>query len=169
MGCDIHLFIEYRSKHNGRWRNFGDEFRLNRNYLAFSLMAGIRNNTGKKLAVVEPRGLPEDIDWRTQDANSHFVCSSGDENTVELKIAESWIANGMSKWTNENKNRVTDPDNHTHSWLTPKEYATVIMKMKLSTDPNGWHLEADYETVKVVLKHLEKSAGMSRVVFWFDN
>lgn len=106
MGCDIHLYVEYKRTVNGKeqWLN-GDYFKSNpyhkdegereyekvkldhgRNYQLFSTLAGVRDYTEKVTPVSEPKGIPEDA--------SEFV---REEN-------ERWQGDG-----------------HTHSWLTLAE------------------------------------------------
>lgn len=107
MGCDIHMYVEYRKsiKGNDVWVN-GDYFKFNpyfkvfddesqysklelhgdRNYTLFATLAGVRDYTGKVIPVHEPKGMPEDS------------CE--------------YIKQDSDRW---------DGDGHTHSWLTLKE------------------------------------------------
>ena len=66
MGCDIHLYIEYKNKmvefdgYKYSWHDFGKCINPGRNYVLFALMAGVRNY-GNELPVIVPRrGMPED-------------------------------------------------------------------------------------------------------------
>jgi len=49
MGCDIHLYIEYKSKktefdgYDSGWQSFGKSINPGRNYAMFGLMANVRN------------------------------------------------------------------------------------------------------------------------------
>lgn len=113
MGCDIHMYVEY--KRQEKWVN-GDYFKENqyydsndesepkyaiielygsRNYSLFSTLAGVRDYSEKVEPVSEPKGFPED--------SCEFV----------RKEYEDW-----------------DCDGHTHSWLTLKE-----LKEFQSTNP----------------------------------
>lgn len=109
MGCDIHMFVEYKEtfKNESKWVN-GDYFKRNprfekdsawnnnefelielhgdRNYSLFSTLAGVRDYSDKIIPVSEPKYLPEDI---SDFVNEH---------------AKQW-----------------EGDAHTHSWLTLKE------------------------------------------------
>ncbi len=113
MGCDIHMYVEYKKKlpvkgseeRMERWVS-GDYFKINpfdgvwddetkmecmelyghRNYSLFSTLAGVRDYTEKIVPVSEPKGLPDDC--------CGFV----------KKESEDW-----------------DGDGHNHSWLTLKE------------------------------------------------
>jgi hypothetical protein len=58
MGCDIHLFVEKFI--DNKWRMFGSSgaFSIDRNYMLFGLLAGVRNRDIKPISL--PRGLPSD-------------------------------------------------------------------------------------------------------------
>jgi hypothetical protein len=113
MGCDIHMYVEYRKdlpKRDSRERELkwvcGDYFKVNehrdvwddeqqmerlelhgnRNYGLFSTLAGVRDYSGLVKPVSDPKGIPEDCCEYIKKAN------------------EGW-----------------DSDGHTHSWLTLKE------------------------------------------------
>lgn len=58
MGCDIHGFIEV--KINGQWIAF-DKLDINRNYLLFAKIAGVRDRSGQVIPIAQPRGLPSDL------------------------------------------------------------------------------------------------------------
>lgn len=113
MGCDIHMYVEYKKdvpvknsdKREVKWIS-GDYFKPNpfqdiwddeskmermelygdRNYGLFSTLAGVRDYTGLINPVSEPKGMPDDCCAYIKQAN------------------EDW-----------------DSDGHTHSWLTLKE------------------------------------------------
>lgn len=109
MGCDIHMYVEYRKENQDsieqQWSS-GDYFIINedfgkydgedrfrrielyggRNYCLFSTLAGVRDYSGKMIPVSEPKDLPDDV--------SDYV----------QKESDSWGCDG-----------------HSHSWLTLKE------------------------------------------------
>lgn len=84
MGCDIHMYVEYKRKNREKqdiWIH-GDYFKPNpyydgkdkdeskfermelygsRNYSLFSTLAGVRDYTHSMIPVSEPKGLPKDI------------------------------------------------------------------------------------------------------------
>lgn len=108
MGCDIHMYVEYKKTVNNKeqwicgdyfkktpYHNGEDESEKafekielhgNRNYQLFTTLAGVRDYTQQVVPVSNPKGVPEDA--------CEFV----------KKENESW-----------------DSDGHTHSWLTLKE------------------------------------------------
>lgn len=108
MGCDIHMYVEYKAKQKevDTWFS-GDYFKPNRyydgknddeskferielhgsrNYSLFSTLAGVRDYTESMIPVSEEKGMPDDCCQYVKDQY------------------EIW-----------------DGDGHTHSWLTLKE------------------------------------------------
>lgn len=69
MGCDIHPAIEVAESLKDpewyRWKFVAMPDR-SRNYEFFSLLAGVR---GEHEAWIEPRGLPERVDWATRSSD----------------------------------------------------------------------------------------------------
>jgi len=65
MGCDIHSQAEKRV--NGKWTRIdGFEPFDWRSYGMYAFLAGVRNYSAVK-PIAEPRGLPEDADYREDD------------------------------------------------------------------------------------------------------
>lgn len=120
MGCDIHMFVEYKHKVDDveKWVS-GDYFKMNplfglyedgeqfevlelhghRNYQLFATLAGVMDHSGDNVPISEPKGLPID------------VCSF-------VKAASDYM----------------DGDGHSHSWLTLKE-----LKNFQNTNPTYKH------------------------------
>ena len=207
MGCDIHLYIEYKSKkpqYDGRestWHSFGKSINPGRNYAMFGLMANVRNcySDGKLPVLVEPRGMPEDAGYTATDDNRIYISETKSEDYVSMETAKRWVNSGSSKFINNkdgNPTWVTQPDWHSHSWLTTSEFESVLNKyLELET---GWHKvrveehnkmvereniqpdswayappsindEPEYQVVLASLKRFEELGYDARVVFWFDN
>ena len=207
MGCDIHLYIEYKSKkpqYDGRestWHSFGKSINPGRNYAMFGLMANVRNcySDGKLPVLVEPRGMPEDAGYTATDDNRIYISETESEDYVCMETAKRWVNSGSSKFINNkdgNPTWVTQPDWHSHSWLTTSEFESVLNKyLELET---GWHKvrveehnkmvereniqpdswayappsindEPEYQVVLASLKRFEELGYDARVVFWFDN
>lgn len=134
MGCDIHLRVERRRKVNpypndrNEWHNVGfkGEFGC-RIYGMFARMANVRAYGDHYKVMFEPRGLPKDMtDWRTVESFYFYV--TDDKAAVDWGFnyclredAERWVEKGYSEWVDEDHRRVTDPDLHSHSWLTTQE------------------------------------------------
>jgi hypothetical protein len=94
-----------------------------RHYGLFSQMAGVRSYGTDMAPVVEPRGLPEDVGHYASNDNFLFILDEydDDEGCCSKQIAERWVSGGSSKYSKDGK-RVTNPDWHSHSWLTADEF-----------------------------------------------
>ena len=99
MGCDIHLYIEYREKERAnhpnpscrQWRSLGGQFMLWRAYELFAAIAGVRAARDFQIKH-QPRGLPDDLGYHS----------------------DSDAAAG------------THGSHHSHSWLTFDEFRDAI-------------------------------------------
>lgn len=158
MGCDIHCYIEYKSPNTDDWSDFGGRINPGRNYDLFAKLAGIRNYDEVE-PVVKPRGYPEDAAASARLDQWLYVTNSPGEGYVSVERAECWVENGASKYQDSDKAFVSNPDWHTHSWLTTGEYATAI-------EGSG---EPEYEAILAAMRSFEAGGFQSRVVFWFDN
>ncbi len=157
MGCDIHLYIEYKHTEDNLWSNFGKRINPGRNYGVFADLAGVRNSYGVTPATV-PRGYPEDAAFATADDYWLNVTEVEGEGCCSPKQAEVYVSYG-SRYSDETKNFVSNPDWHSHSWLTPDEYAKAI----------DGHAEPEYRAILAALRSFEADGYQARVVFWFDN
>lgn len=104
MGTDIHYKFQKKSKEKdcewvdvdlptGEWSDYDTPFHINRSYLLFSVLAGVRNGVGFAgcyrhepiVPISEPRGLPEDI--KTQSWFDEY----GDEMWFFGEHSQSWL------------------------------------------------------------------------------
>lgn len=172
MGCDIHVYVEHSS--NGKyWRNLTDNAG-SRDYLMFSIMAGVRGDEHK---LFDPKGLPEgELGWATERA--HWL-SIAPEKYPEWKDldgwtsrdnAERWVASGSSKpqYHDGILSRVSHPDWHSHSWLTADELAQCLQKYR-EVSPPEWGLPTEWVAIHAAMQAIESNGERARVVFWFDN
>lgn len=163
MGCDIHLFIEYRESMCKRWQALARQFCLHQNHAMFAAMAGVCGGPDFKPSF-KPRGLPEEVSHRAECANRLLVVdgikAEGD-GEVSRSVAKKWVNEGCSRWVNDDQFYITHPDWHSHSWLSPDEYQRALEASE-SQSP-------DYRAVLAALRSLEQSGCEARVVFWFDN
>jgi hypothetical protein len=209
MGCDIHLYIEYKNKkvafdgYKDNWHSFGQRINPGRNYAMFALMANVRNHysDGKLPVLVEPRGIPDDAEYYSSGDDRIYISEEkyDGEHSVTMERAKSWVESGSSKFINNQKGEptwVTDPDNHSHSWLTTSEFETIInnyleleagwhkervdthnkMVAKENIQPISWMYappvtndEPQYQVVLASMKGFEEVGYDARIVFWFDN
>ncbi len=138
MGCDIHCYIEYRnpkrvteSEKNKSWNSFGNRINPGRNYLMFSLMAGIRSDYSD----IKPKGLPDDIGYNASGDNFIFIVADSEpqqysEGYVKASVAERYVKGGsVYKMNFEGKPTwVSNPDWHSHSWLSLEEFKQVLKR-----------------------------------------
>lgn len=90
MGCDIHLYIEYKPKKSTSdyWYSFGQRFNPGRNYHLFGLISkGVRYESENSL---EPKGLPENLGFYSNLDYKNIVTEDGEgENYCRLENAKN--------------------------------------------------------------------------------
>jgi hypothetical protein len=134
MGCDIHCYIEYkRANHEGwnNWSSFGGRINPGRDYTMFRLLAGVRSYDNIE---VKPKGLPENCGYSVNNDNYLYITESVGENYATAERAKYYVekcgckyrmgAEGTPTW-------VSQPDWHSHSWMTTKELTEVFDKYKI--------------------------------------
>ena len=171
MGCDIHCYIETQRYPNARepWWPF-NYYGLNpgRDYKMFTLLADVRSY-GELEAVYPQRGLPVDLSWNVRSENRLFVCDDPDsEGCTDRATASKWVRSGYSKWDDDERNWVTNPDWHSHSWLTTQELENVI-NTYIAIKDDYRHVDPGYKAVLAAMKAFEDANEPARLVFWFDN
>lgn len=171
MGCDIHMYVEYRQRmaeHHGseKWYTWGDRFNPGRNYLLFGALAGVRDDTITPIAA--DRGIPEDASWGVDYANKIYIRQNDDDTDgVDLATAQQWAAHGSRITEQDGKPAwVTNPDWHSHSWCTADELSQVLEVVRQHY-PND--LEVEYVALIAAMRALEHNGCEVRCVFWFDN
>ena len=151
MGCDIHVFVEYRR--NGEWVQLG-AFRPGRDYHMFGLLAGVRDESVSP--VVEPRGFPDDCSFETWLANQSI-------RTEDDKLEAGALARlRMGRILGHDMSHLASPcqDWHSHSWLASDELAMALQDYAEDSGPeNAW------KALHVLLTALPEG----RIVFFFDN
>jgi hypothetical protein len=189
LGSDIHLFIEYRDKsaEQRRWWSFGGRISVGRDYRIFERLAGVRGELAN--AIVPPRGFPADAAEEAKDENFLWIDYSGKEEnpwspTCTPEDAAQWVNSGKSKYfgtTNkvamavdlkgekepelvnvQRPERVSQPDCHTHSWLSLEEFESAL-------HATGQPVPKTYAACVAAMRSLEKDGCEVRAVFWFDN
>lgn len=169
MGCDIHCYVEHTSHRRHldgklRWQSFGGKINPGRHYGIFAKLAGVRNCYESGIVPIsEPRGAPDDLGRYANDDNTLYICDYGGENHCTAKQAQQWVASGYSNYTDDSRRRVTHPDWHSHSWVTPDEFGEALADPKLS------NIDVEYFALLAAMRELEKRGHETRLVFWFDN
>ena len=172
MGCDIHLYVEYRNpKWNGEsWHNFGSETNPGRDYNVFSHLAGVRTG-GETIEHPPPRGMPKDAAFAARWDNQLYVDDDHavDDEYCSSANAESWVKGGCSEWLDAEHTKVSHPDNHTHSWLTLDEFTEALGCAEAWAKTRGYGVDAEYGALLAAMAYLAKRGHEVRIVFWFDN
>lgn len=171
MGADIHCYIEYAQKSfkgDTVWFNFGSSINPGRDYMMFGVLAGVRTENPN----IAPRGLPQDIAWRTAD-DAYLTISDAypeEQGYCSSEQAAAYNRNGHAYVTNDKGEniRVEHPDWHSHSWLTTDEFMSAIKTYKDRASP-GRDLDPEYYAIHAAMQELEKRSAGVRLVFWFDN
>jgi len=199
MGCDIHLYIEY--KNGDQWSNFGRRINPGRNYSLFGSLAGVRCESDH----ITPRGVPDDIGYSAFDDWSIYVSDTQTEDTrsedgeyyYSRSHAEDYVRRGYCQWIERNgkKSWVTNCDWHTPSWLNTDEFELAIAVYLKSAgfqigtlrltcaesmdsitasnigDAAKWALNgiAEYWAILAAMRCFEMQGKQARIVFWFDN
>lgn len=168
MGCDIHLFIEYKN-HVGNWVCFGDEMNPGRMYEMFAKMAGVRDYEG--IMKFKPRGLPENYSSEVESGAHYFisehVTDEYEDRRVSPSKAEEMVSKGWAKRHPTKDFYVTVSDWHNHSWLTADELESCMTDLNIPAEHEKWFVE--YRAVVAAMRVFEKAGYETRVVFWFDN
>lgn len=158
MGCDIHCYIEYKKPEWDSWSNFGGRINPGRNYHLFAKLAGVRNYD-EITDFIQPRGIPEDAAYASATDNQLYVSDIEQDGNCTRDRAEMWVASGCSKYTDDRKMFVTNPDWHSHSWLDVNEFGGAI-------EGTG---RVEYSVILEAMRAFEDMGYTSRLVFWFDN
>lgn len=171
MGCDIHVFVEYKRQDGDRWSPFGGEVNPGRDYGLFGYLAGVRYTTVTPVAA--DRGMPADAAYRSQDNDRLYVLDDGakktDDREIHRETAETWVRSGLSCWLDDSNRWVSDPDNHSHSWCTAKELVAALDALIADPARKGEPAEPPWHVLVDLLEAFEARGMQSRIVFWFDN
>lgn len=167
MGCDAHMYVEYKNKKrtDNYWSGFGGRINPGRNYKLFGLISkGVRCEFEESF---EAKGMPTDAGFEANGDNRLYITSDGNgEGETTLEKAKSWESNGCEIiYLNEKPTWVTHPDWHSHTWLTVDEFEQAISNYKATETYNI----PEYEALLAAMKKLAEYDNDVRVIVWFDN
>ena len=178
MGCDIHMYVESRKRSDTNlWRSFGSRFNPGRDYELFGYLAGVRGGT----ALIEPRGLPDDLAYYSQDDARLYISDddTSEEGVCTLEQAQSWAKYGSKIHLGHDGKPtwVDHPDWHSHSWLNAEEFQAALDATSIVNYYNDdktiayahGNCDDGYYAMLAAMLSLQLSGNESRVVFWFDN
>lgn len=118
MGCDIHVYAEYRypnwqGQESYCWM-LGDKIQVERDYYLFALIANVRTYADN-VAIYPERGIPQDISLGTL---VEFTSPATQQEFDEAEIKNRWQLGDYL--------RVRSWDWHSATWLTSAEMREVL-------------------------------------------
>lgn len=169
MGCDIHMYVEYKRKEREDFYDFGGRFNPGRNYLMFGVLSkGVRCDLKNGFEV---KGMPPYASLAFASRNDYTYYVTDEENNEERWVtrerADGWVDKGYSIYVDEKKHFISNPDWHSHSWLTTNEYEAAIDIYRENDVPT--YPIVEYKAILAAMKSLEEDGFEARIVFWFDN
>lgn len=166
MGCDIHMMLEHKPRtQSAYWESLAwNAINPGRSYQKFGKLAGVRDSDQPH---IPPRGLPSDCSMATTYEHWLFIHAEpgNGERYVKPEDAERWVLQGLSTYRDGKKEWVSDPDQHSHSYLSLDEYRTALAGEDDANVP--W--AADWVALLAAAEAYEKLNHEVRFVFWFDN
>lgn len=169
MGCDIHMYIEYKSKSSDRWNSFSGRFNPGRYYYIFGLLCkGVIMDLENG---IPERGLPEKLGYSASFDNLLRITETGEEDgCCTIEKAKRWGSlildmhfnpDGQPYWA-------THPDYHSHTWLTLGEFEKQLLFYKNHPEVKPGDA-IQYFALLSACKTIEEAGNDVRVVLWFDN
>jgi hypothetical protein len=176
MGADIHLYMEVcedPASDNPYWSAFGGRVNPGRDYGMFGVIADVRVSD---INIIPPKGMPEGRLGYEAEGDAYLYVNDKHADQAgycSVANADEWVKSGSSANLVENGvRRVTNPDWHSHTWLTPAEFRQCLQTMeeKAAAEPDNWgNIDHRYYAVAAALEALEGEGREARAVIWFDN
>jgi hypothetical protein len=167
MGCDIHCYIQSKTDYD-YVQGFGGRINPGRNYIMFGLMADVRydSNYNRK-----PRGMPDRVSWQILVDYMKYIDETESDDNVSREVAQRWVSYGSKLHIDYNTTTddikeakwVTNPDWHSHSYLSTEEFEDCINGYESGSE---YKLDDRYYAILAAMKALGPTA---QLVFWFDN
>jgi len=162
LGCDTHFVVESK-RYNEWWAQLEKPW-TPRHYGFFGAMSdGVRGFNG-----FPPKGLPHDMTHSTFQHTHLRVADFGevDDGSVTQKEAMSFY--GVEFVQRYNRQWITHPDLHSHTYLSTLEFEACINKTEIEHKKYGLNL-VEYRAILSYMQTLELTGMESRVIVWFDN
>lgn len=167
MGCDIHLYVEYRKKNSNRnWESSGTVMPNcgDRIYGMFAVMANVRNYDNLE-QIVPDRGYPMDATYSTD--NAYFCEISEDELHEDSFYHASVVTKKVGKRTLYMRE---DIDYHSANWCTASELEECINFIFKDESGNWSESSIEWLALLGAMKGYEMSGEFEcRAVYWFDS
>ncbi|MGR3273466.1 hypothetical protein ACSYAD_00015 [Acaryochloris marina NIES-2412] len=177
MGCDIHLYLEYRHPSWGIESVIANFFSVGRDYRLFTALAGVHSHDDDVPVLFVPRGLPNDVSqYIHEQFYAEIIPDDADDQRKNLmhewcdeSDAKHYVAkhNAHIKEYKDGRRYVSDTDWHHASYLTRNEIMDACQHAgyDLSNAPDEFQMVMDF------MQSIDDrfSNDTSRMVFWFDN
>lgn len=178
MGCDIHMFVEYRLSPTSSWQAAPEHTNLKeddyervdevssvgRNYELFAALAGVRGEGP------DPRGVPDNVSDMVKlaieqwdgDGHSHSYCSLDEFEEILRKVGEEYF-----DWSDTSTVAFWDWKDYDYhekdgKKKPPQDYVTLVNYCR--------HLQKEYAKVDDIILGGNAEATVDvRLVFFFDN
>jgi hypothetical protein len=166
MGCDIHVFLEFRSTKypNAGWDSFTwHPINPGRNYEFFAKLSGVRG-MAKEDPVASP-GWPQQISWAAREWNTKRINKPDgalDPARISTEQAEKWVKGSSSQYIYDedgNVIAVTHPDWHSHGYCSLETLTKTIRGNSSSV----------WRAIIAAAKSLKKDGYEVRFLFAYDN
>jgi hypothetical protein len=180
MGCDIHMYVEYRPKKADYnfWNSYGGRINPGRDYVMFGLLCkGVRTSFDQSHL---PKGKLKkgEMGWQCEEDLHLLITKDGDREgeTTILKALRWSKTYGLEIHRSDLNNEpiyIDHPDWHSHSWLTIEEFEKSLKDYEQIAEELGYVLkepDVKYSAILSSMKTLENNGQNDvRVVFWFDS
>lgn len=166
MGCDIHIFLEYKSKDPNSWRQEWTTLNYHsinpgRNYSFFTKLSGVRGDCSVPLAHM---GWPETVSWAAQSENEIYL---SDRKDIPQETLDRWVTDHGCKYRYHKDDvdkkgppvAITHPDWHSHGWCNIETMSKALRK---NSSP-------EYRAMLAAARSLEKDNMEVRFLFFYDN
>jgi hypothetical protein len=173
MHSNLYLSIEVSRRRRSDWRHFLRLGDLAAAPVLHTLLGGAEVAAIPLEDRLAPKGLPADVDARTLDEDAFTVDDEWAHSDVgdildDMRIcstaeAERWLAAGESRWIRPGF-KITDPETHSHSWMTPEELEAFILTCERH-NAEYVHL---LRGISACMNALAHDGFDSRIVYWFS-
>ena len=197
MGCDIHMYVEYKTSINGemKWLN-GDYWKLNkyhadegekkfelvelcgdRDYTLFGMLADVRRHDNEPIS--QPKGLPRDISETVSGENYEWGSDGHSHSYIDLAELKKYMSkvptikySGMI--SPEQSKKLDEGIVPTEWWVRTNQADYVNREWETENKPikNLINLMEDRKNELFWLRRDKERPEFDekiRIVFWFDN
>lgn len=162
MGCNIHLYVEKRSRQGNTWFDSSIRDFSERSYKMFAALNNVRNDFG--ITPLEYRGFPHDGSFIvTRKYFSFQVVDNVTDSDNQISKEEAGLVLPINKISIGKNVYCVDPDWHSPNWCTLKELQECYNRVSDSCSIE-WLAIISYMTTLELYGDYE-----TRAVFWFDN